>query len=204
MKLLPTILLSMMAVTAEARTLTLGIDLSGSNPVFKEEFARVAGTYAGSRVAALSLGDVVSVRSFGARDLSNLRSSNVSITRKNRPDQVARQVAQFIAGIPSAGVTPQPSTNLVAFLEFGDFDCARGGEILLITDGLESSSYADADALMKGKAKLPEPQPDFLKGCTVTFYGLGVRQPAQAVKIVREAWRDWFEKAGATFTAVIP
>ena len=45
---------------------------------------------------------------------------------------------------------------------------------------------------------------DFLKGCKVTFYGLGVGQEGPTVEIIRAAWREWFSKAGAEFTAVIP
>jgi hypothetical protein len=190
--------------TASAATLTVGIDLSGSSPVFNEHFARPASARVGSRVAALNLGDRVNVRTFGARDLSNMRQGTMVITRAARPQEVARQAAALVTKMPSSGIEPQGSTNVIAFLEFSDFDCANGGEILLITDGIEASSYADPDALLKGKAKLPSPEPNFLKGCTVTFYGLGAGQSAPAAKYLRDAWRAWFEAAGASFTAVMP
>lgn len=126
------------------------------------------------------------------------------ITRSNRPQRAAAQAAQFIAGLPKSSVAPQGTTNIIAFLEFGDFDCANGGQILLITDGIEASIYADPNALLKGKVKLPTPEPGFLKGCSVTFYGLGAEQSAQEAKNIRDAWKRWFETAGAPFTAVMP
>lgn len=194
----------MLSPLANAGTLTVGIDLSGSSPAFNEQFARPAGEHVASRVAALSIGDRVVIRTFGARDLSNMRQGTMAITRSNRAPEVAQQALVLVANVPNAGIKPQGSTNVIAFLEFGEFDCAQGGHILLVTDGIEASSYSDPDALLSGKGTLPDPAPGFLSGCSITFYGLGAGQSAQAAKNVRDAWRKWFEMAGATFTAVMP
>jgi len=196
---------TMVAATAEAATLTLATDLSGSNPLVKlPEFARAAGTFAARHVSTLELGDMVNIRSFGARDVGNLRDGSLQINRTMRPERAAAQVSSLIAGIPAAGVPPQPSTNIVAFFKFGSFDCASGEHILVITDAIESSAYVDSAAFLSGKAKLPTPEADLLKGCKVTFYGLGVGQEGPTVEVIRAAWREWFSKAGADFTAVIP
>jgi hypothetical protein len=194
----------MLSPLANAATLTVGIDLSGSSPVFDEQFARPAGQHVAKRVAALSIGDRLVVRTFGARSLINVRQGTMAITRSNRPQEVAAQAAALVANVPSAGIEPQGSTNVIAFLEFGEFDCAQGGQIILVTDGIEASSYSDPDALLSGKAKLPDPTPGFLSGCSITFYGLGAGQSAQAAKNIRDAWRKWFDAAGASFTAVMP
>jgi hypothetical protein len=161
-----------LSLSANATTFTVGIDLSGSSPAFSDQFTQPAGEHAGSRVAALKLGDRVIVRTFGERDLRNMRQRSLVISRTNRSQEAAKQVSALIATIPKAGIEPQGSTNVIAFLEFGDFDCVHGGQILLITDGIEASSYVDPDALLNGKAKLPAPQPGLLSGCSVTFYGL--------------------------------
>lgn len=195
----------MVAATAEASTLTLATDLSGSNPLVNDaDFARAASLYAARQVHALQLGDVVNLQSFGARGLGNLREGTVQITRTMRPERAAADVATQIAGLPTAGVTPQPSTNIIAFFKFGSFDCASGEHILVITDAIESSAYVSGTAFLSGKGKLPDPDTDFLKGCKVTFYGLGVHQEGPTVDIIRTAWRTWFQKAGAEFSDIIP
>lgn len=204
MKLLQALLPCLICLpTAQSATLTIGYDVSGSSPVFVGTFAKSAGAEVEIRVAALSLGDKVIVKPFGARDLTN-RAALLPITRSARPRAAAGIIARQIAAIPQSGIAPQGSTNIVAFLEFGEFDCANGGQVFLITDGLEASTYADPGALLKGKAKLPAPETPFLSGCAVTFYGLGARMSPQAAKTLRDAWRAWVEKAGGSFAAVIP
>lgn len=64
----------MLSPLANATTLTVGIDLSGSSPAFNERFALPAGEHVASRAAALSIGDRVVVRTFGARNLSKRRN----------------------------------------------------------------------------------------------------------------------------------
>lgn len=193
-----------MVAPAGAAVLTLGIDYSGSNPVLSDvEFAEAAAAHVHPLIAALELGDVVRIRTFGARGSENLRAATIQINRTNRPQRVADEVAAMIAALPQAGVPPQDSTNIIAFLEFGDFACPSGEQVVLITDGLESSAYIAAKELMEGKA-LPAPDAGLLAGCQVTFYGLGVGQPPQVAKSLRAQWRAWFDGAGATFKPVVP
>ena len=93
---------------------------------------------------------------------------------------------------------------LHAFLELGSgFGCETNGAVLLITDGIESSSVVSAKALLDGKAVLPAPGPN-LRGCVLTFYGLGAGWELQQVKNLKVAWSQWAKKAGADFRAISP
>lgn len=188
------------------KTLTIGIDLSGSNPLLTHEnFAYGASQYVGNAISALKSGDIVQIKTFGARaDAKNLLAQRITVSRRNRPEKIAEIVSQFVRSLPEREATAQSSTNLVAWLEFtSDFDCAEAGEILVITDGLESSSYVDAKDLISGRKALPAADVS-LKGCALTFYGLGAGWKPQEVKTVRKAWRQWAEQAQTEFNAVIP
>ncbi len=199
-------LLCVASALAHAKTLTIGIDLSGSNPLLTHEhFADAAARHAMRTIEALKEGDVVHVRTFGAReDARNLLNHSATIGRRMRAQKVAQAVGDFLRGLPKQSSSAQASTNLLAWLEFGSgFSCADGSEILLITDGIESSSLVNAKALLDGKVRLPNPSVD-LKGCTLTFYGLGAGLPAQYVKRLRAEWSAWAQKSGATFAALIP
>jgi hypothetical protein len=113
-------------------------------------------------------------------------------------------LSQYIRSLPDQSDASQSSTNLIAYLEFtSGFDCAHGGQVIVITDGLESSNLVSGAALIEGKAGLPKPQVD-LQGCQMTFYGLGAGWPPQATRYVRGEWTAWFEQAGANFSAIIP
>ena len=194
-----------LSLPASATTLTVGMDLSLSNPLVKDKtFTQQAATYVSDHVAALKRGDTVRIKSFGARDnAANLTSKSLTIKRHGAK-KAAKAVAQAVYDISQNADNAQTSTNIVAWLEFNDFDCANGGKIIVLTDGIEASSYVSPNDLLEGKKGLPEPDEyTELSGCDVTFYGLGVGWQAQHVKHIRKAWREYFEKANATFTAVI-
>lgn len=127
-----------------------------------------------SEINKLKDGDIVRVQTFGSRkDAFNLLNPNFEISRRLKPNKVAGIVAQYIQSLPEQKDVSQSSTNLVAWLEFtSGFNCAANSHILVITDGLESSSYVDGNLLLQGKKSLPKPDID-LKGCSLTFYGLG-------------------------------
>ena len=150
------------AVPAAAKTLTIGIDQSMSNPLMLDEaVARAVGGNVGEQIKALQPGDWVHVRTFGERSAVNFQAEKIRITRSVRADKVADMVARFIASLPSKAGKGQGSTNIIAFLEFGAFDCANGGRILLLTDGIESSAYIQERDLFAGKP-LPAPEPNIL------------------------------------------
>ena len=199
------ILLLVLSINGHAKTLTIAIDLSGSNPLLQHKnFAFEAAKYMSEKITLLKTGDIVRLQTFGSRgDASNLLNYKFTIRRRLRADAIASKVAGFIQSLPERKDLAQSSTNLIAWLEFTDgFDCEHQGQVIAITDGLESSDYVDAKKLLEGKAKFPKPDVD-LTGCRLTFYGLGAGLPAPWVKIVRNAWREWVASSGATFKAVI-
>lgn len=205
-KILTLLLLTSAAFTAHAKTLTIGIDLSASNPLLgHKNFAYVASQHVASEINKLKDGDVVHVKTFGSRtDALNLLNPTFEISRRMKSQKVAGIVAQYIQSLPEQKEISQSSTYLVAWLEFtSGFNCTEGSQILVITDGLESSSYVDGNQLLQGKKNLPKAEVN-LKGCALTFYGLGAGWMPQQVKIVRNEWERWAEQAGATFTAIIP
>jgi len=205
-KIFTTLLLVFAASTAQAKTLTIGIDLSASNPLLSHKnFAHIASQYVTSEITKLKDGDIVNVKTFGSRkDALNLLNHSFQISRKLKSEKIAGIVAQYIQSLPEQKEVSQNSTNLVAWLEFtSGFNCADNSQILVITDALESSSYVDGNLLLQGKKSLPKPDVD-LKGCGLTLYGLGAGWMPQQVKIVRKEWERWSEQAGAAFTAIIP
>jgi hypothetical protein len=200
------LILTCAAMTAQAKTLTIGIDLSGSNPLLAHQnFAYIASQHVTAEINKLNNGDTVHVKTFGSRAVAeNLLNPTFQISRKVKPGKVAGIVAQYIQSLPEKVDAAQSSTNLVAWLEFtSGFNCSGAGHVLVITDGIESSSYVDGNQLLQGKKGLPKPDVD-LKGCSLTFYGLGAGSPPQAVRNIRNEWMRWAEQAGAIFTAIIP
>jgi len=204
--LIATLLLCLISMGAPAKTVTIGIDLSGSNPLLSHKnFAHMASQYITVELGKLKNGDIVRVKTFGARaDAVNLLNHSFKISSRVKPKKIAHIITQYLQSLPEQKDLSQSATNLIAWLEFtSGFDCTENSTILVITDGLESSSYVDGLSLLKGKKGLPEADVD-LKGCAITFYGLGAGWPAHSVKFVRNEWRQWSEKAGASFTAIIP
>ena len=200
------VLAAICAANAQAKTLTIGIDLSGSNPLLTHKhFAAVAARYVADQITLLDDGDKVRITSFGARnEAENVLSKQVVISRKNRVKKVAKQVSSILQQLPSQAKEGQSETNIVAWLEFTNgFDCEDKSTVLVITDGIEHSSYTDGQSFAQGKKTLPEPDVD-LKGCKLIFYGLGAGLEPVMVKHIRKSWRSYAEKAGTTLTAVIP
>lgn len=198
---------TLFAEPSSAKTLTLGIDMSESNPsVVSDEAAAAAGALAYREITALQLGDFVHVRRFGERGAKNMPSQQLQITRRVRAPAVASSVKEYITQLPSKSTQRDNQTNILAFLELGSgFDCANGGRIVLFTDGIEASKTISDKSLLSGKP-LPPPTPGFLKGCEVVMFGVGQSAdgslPPSAARHLRNAWADWMKVAGATFTAI--
>lgn len=198
--------LCLIAFSVQAITMTIGIDLSASNPLLSHpNFAYTASQYVATELGKLKNGDIVRVKTLGARtDAVNLLDHQFKISRRVNPKKVAALIAQFLQSLPEQKDLSQASTNLIAWLEFtSGFHCDEHSLILVITDGLEASPYVDGKSMLEGKQWLPVPDVD-LTGCAITFYGLGAGWPATSVKFIRNEWRQWSEKAGASFTAIIP
>lgn len=207
MKQLTLCLLLCLAGPAFAKTLTIAVDASESSGALNPAVAKIAAAQVRREIAALQLGDVVRLQKFGARSVQNLPSETIAITRAMRPATLAERIGKFVEEFPAKVNGGDDETNIIAYLEFGShFDCANGGKILLVSDGIESSSYISAGKLLAGKS-LPPPDSGLLTGCEVEIFGLGQTQggavPPQSAKALRSAWESWMKAAGAKFTAVI-
>ena len=191
------------ASSSEAKTLTIGLDVSGSNPlIIDENFSRGAALFAAEKVAELESGDVVRILTFGDRRAAeNLKRIEFKISKRNRAREVARASAQYIAAIPKAVQDGQPETNIVAWLEHtGGFECEENSEIVVITDGVQAAKNFNPQSFIAGRISLPPPRVN-LKGCSVTFFGLGAGVESNGIHLMETQWRDFIEVAGATFFA---
>lgn len=205
-QLLAAALCAACVTSASAKTLTVGIDLSGSNPLLRHEnFAFMASQYLAQEISGLSNGDVVAIKTFGARgEVSNLLSGSYTVSRRMKPQKIASQVATYVNALSELTQTGQASTNLLAWMEFtSGFQCDLGSSVIVVTDAVESSSVVDGVKFVEGKQGLPEPDVD-LTGCDVTFWGVGAGLPYSGVKTVRKEWRRWVESSGAAFNAIVP
>ena len=184
-------------------TLTLGIDLSGSNPLTRStEFAVIAGNEARREILKLEDGDVLHVRQFGSREVfQNVVSQPITVSRRMRPAKLADSISAFVRSIPTQG-NFQGSTELIRWLKYGRFDCANGGRIVILTDGIETAAVS-ANALLQGEASLPEPRNN-LAGCSLYLYGLGAGLPVDAIDHLVAQWSAYAEAAGADFDFYVP
>lgn len=195
------VLCALAPLAAHAKVLTIALDMSGSNPLITDErFAAVAAAHIAALIAAMEFGDEVRIRTLGERGLANIGGKTVVLDKGTRPDRVAAAVAELIRSLPQRDIEGQPSTNLIAFFEFTDFACEQDSALIVLTDGIESSTYINGSDLLAGRA-LPQAEENVLAGCAVTLFGVGnivggSLPPAQ-VKIVRAAWQVWMERAGA-------
>lgn len=192
-----------LAANATAQTLTIALDSSGSNPLLADpHFAASAAEYVEDKVLALEDGDVVRLRIFGSRSAAkNMLDQDFVISRRLKAKALATSLKAYIQELPSQKDSAQGSTNIVAMLEFDSgLDCAGGGSVLLLTDGLEASDYMDPRAFLAGNKHLPKPDAD-LRGCEVVFYGLGAGLPAPSAKFIRQEWNAFVSAAGGNFTA---
>lgn len=196
---------ALLSLNAQARMLTVGPDESGSNPLLRDEaFAKAAAAQAAAAIEKLKDGDIVRLKSIGSRsDARNLQTQEVVIGRRMRPGKVADGVTAYFESLPKQADVAQSSTNLISWLEFGDFGCDQGGDIFIATDGVESSALVDGMALLEGKAHLPKAEAN-LTGCSLTLFGVGVGMDPVSAKRLRAEWTRWGQEAGATLKIVMP
>ena len=78
------LLLSFTTFTSQAKTLTIGVDLSGSNPLLSHgNFAYMASQYVTTEINKLQNGDIVQVKTFGSPDdASNVLMPTFEISRR--------------------------------------------------------------------------------------------------------------------------
>lgn len=187
----------------QPRTVVIGLDLSTSNPLVKDDAyaARVAARTA-AELQALPLKSRVMLRTFGSYDGSaNTLKIDQVISAHARPEDVAGGMAALIANVPKlvkeGKLKAQGKTSIVPFLETEAelVDCkASSVHIILLTDGFEDSEYA---TLTKRGGRLPAPAPIFA-GCDrllILGLGQGAGSPSATLHL-RKEWTAYAEKAG--------
>lgn len=189
--------------TSTAKTLTVLIDVSGSNPLLIDtRFNQNAASFVKAHITPLKRKDSVEIYAFGSLQAAeNFDTKTFEITRHNATS-VARKVENLILAFPNEA-NPQGSTNLLAWFGRHSPNCAEGSKIIVLTDGIEASEYIpNPNDFINGKVQLPAPN-EFvsIKGCEVVFYGLGVGVTDTQFNHLRRSWGAWFTQAEATFTS---
>lgn len=192
------------AEATSAKTIVIGLDLSKSNPLVKDDAyaARVAARTA-KELVALPLKSRVMLRTFGSYDASanGLKVDQV-ISAHARPEAVAQGIAALVASVPKlvreGKLTAQGMTNIVPFLDTMSqvVDCHTSDtRVILVTDGFEDSEYAK---LTRRGGKLPAPDAATYEGCDelmILGLGQGGGSPA-ATAHLRKEWQAYATKAG--------
>jgi hypothetical protein len=181
------------------KTITVGLDASRSNPLLLDKQFNINATnYVLSQLSSLDDGDKIDIKLLGSLQAAdNLKSLSQTIGRNNK-GKVAKAIIQHLTQDLPTRVKPQSTTNIIAFLEQTNFACRSGGHVILITDGIEASSYMSPNDLLSGKKSLPKPSEfaiENLRGCRVTFYGIGVGRSGQESKQLRRQWKVFITAA---------
>ena len=194
------------------QTIVIGIDLSASNPLIRDDgFAGRVAARIQPMIAGLAPHSRVLLRSFGAYNSAsnNTLSLDLVIAPKTaRAEDMARLIGGVIGGLPQmvrqGRVQVQNSTNIVPFLMniSKNVDCrAMPVHIILASDGVEDSQVAN---LKRRSATLPKPDAIFA-GCEelmILGIGRGLNSPADTERL-RAEWMNWAQMAGfKTFTAL--
>lgn len=182
----------------------VGIDLSLSNPLIANPAfaAKVARRVAGE-IEGLGYHSEVHVRTFGNYDAaSNNFAYDMVVSENERSDAIANDVGKLIASTPMAikrGLwRAQGHTNILAFLS--NLSQSPGCQgmpttVVLATDGIEDSTYADLD---RSSSHLPAPAGRPFRGCDeleILGLGQGTRNPRETTRL-RAEWQGWAEAAG--------
>ncbi len=189
--------------TGAPRRLIVGLDLSSSNPLVDDtSYARKVGRRIRRDFEDLAFRSEVRIRTFGAYESgSNPFSFDATVSTRQRPEILARDMETFISNIPllvkQGRLETQPYTNILAFLEETsiELDCSTlPTQVILVTDGVEDSEYV---RLKYRGAKLPRPKKIF-KGC-YELQMIGIGRGIDSVKEtnrIRKEWQTWAKRAG--------
>ena len=191
---------------ANAQNLTIGLDLSLSNPLVADpSFSKEALEFIAEHIEPMKAKSQVKIKLLGARDNTTVIKTKTFKIKRRGQAKTLKEVAAYILRQSQDKSKFQQATNLVSWLEFNDFKCAQGGKVIVVTDGIEASEYVSGQDFITGKRDLPKPDKHHkLKDCDVYFYGVGVGRLAKETKIIRDAWINYFEQAGVkSFTAII-
>lgn len=198
--------MSQQQVKLTPRTLLIGVDLSQSNPLVRDDdFARRVAERIRPMIAELSPRSRVMLRSFGSYN----GEANTSITldiviapKTARAQDIAGIVAQVIATIPARVRTgklqAQPYTNIVPFLQNMSrvLSCTKEETyVILATDGIEDSQITN---LKNRNATLPQLSNAPFAGCKemqILGIGRGMNSPRDTERLI-VLWREWATRAG--------
>jgi hypothetical protein len=188
------------------RTIVIGIDLSGSNPLVRDDgFAYKVSERIRPYIANLAPRSRVILRSFGAYNSSSNSPLTLDILiapKTARAEDMATLISSVVAGVPQmvrqGRLQVQSSTNIVPFLLNVSriVDCrAMPTHVFLASDGLEDSQVAN---LNRRAATLPAPPGAVFAGCqelAILGIGRGLGSPADTERL-RSEWANWARAAG--------
>ena len=191
---------------APPRTIVIGIDLSTSNPLIRDEgFAMRVGQRIRPMIANLPPHSRVLLRSFGAYNsqANAPLTLDITIAPKTAPaEKIADFVGTVVGGIPQmvrqGRIQTQNATNIVPFLLNVSrvVDCrAMPTHVILASDGVEDSQVA---RLSSRQATLPAPNVAPFPGCEeleILGIGRGLNSPADTERL-RGEWAFWAQAAG--------
>jgi hypothetical protein len=188
------------------RTIVIGIDLSGSNPLIRDDaFAYKVSRRVEPLIAGLAPRSRVVLRSFGSYN----STANAPLTldvliapKTARAEDMARLISGVIAGVPQmvrqGRLQAQATTNIVPFLLNVSkvVDCrAMPTQVILASDGVEDSQVAD---LTRRRNSLPPPAGAPFPGCeelAILGIGRGLNSPQDTERLYNE-WNNWARAAG--------
>ena len=183
--------------------IVIGLDLSKSNPLIEDpRFAAKVAARIAAKVKKLGFASQVHVRTFGNYDAgSNTFYYDMTISMRNRPEQVAADIQKLISGVPHlvkrGKWVAQNNTNIIAFLDNvrESIGCKQmPTHVLLATDGIEDSEYV---RLGRG-GHLPKPDGKPFKACRelqILGLGQGTKSPMETVRL-RKEWTAFASAAG--------
>lgn len=188
------------------QTIVIGIDLSASNPLIRDDgFAGRVAARIQPMIAALAPHSRVLLRSFGAYNsaANNALTLDIVIAPKTaRAEDMARLIGGVIGGVPQmvrqGRIQVQNSTNIVPFLMniSKNVDCrAMPVHVILASDGVEDSQVAK---LARRSATLPAPLSAPFPGCEelmILGIGRGLNSPGDTERLYGE-WQFWSQSAG--------
>lgn len=192
--------------TNPPRTVVIGIDLSTSNPLIRDEsFAGRVAARIQPIIAGLAPRSRVLLRSFGSYNSSanNALTLDIIIAPKTaRAEEMATLIGTVISNVPKmvkqGRIQVQNSTNIVPFLLniSKNVDCrAMPVHVILASDGVEDSQVAN---LARRNSTLPAPPSAPFPGCEelmILGIGRGLNSPGDTERLFGE-WQYWSQAAG--------
>ena len=192
--------------TNPPRTVVIGIDLSTSNPLIRDEaFAQRVSERIRPLIAGLAPRSRVLFRSFGSYNSaanSPLTLDILIAPKTARAEDMATLIGSVIAGVPTmvrqGRIQAQNATNIVPFLMNISkvVDCrAMPTQVILASDGVEDSQVTN---LARRSATLPAPASAPFPGCeelSILGIGRGLNSPGDTERL-RGEWAFWAQAAG--------